>query len=130
MAEAIAKDGYKVDVLINNAGITRDERFLKMGKDDWECAMPSVPFAFQPPDLFALIGSEIGPFASPALTWTDPVANATGLMTQWMMPAANPCADYLDAWTTLALAMLGMGTMVYSRHDEPRKSANPVAISP
>ena len=39
MAEAIAKDGHKVDILINNAGITRDGRFLKMSKDDWEAVM-------------------------------------------------------------------------------------------
>lgn len=39
MAEAIAQDGYKVDILINNAGITRDGRFLKMSKDDWEVVM-------------------------------------------------------------------------------------------
>lgn len=39
MAEAIAEDGYKVDILINNAGITRDGRFLKMSRDDWEAVM-------------------------------------------------------------------------------------------
>lgn len=89
-------------------------------------AMPSVPFAFRPPALFALMGSQIGPFASPALTWTDPVANATDLAMQWMLPAVNPCADCLNAWTTLTLAMFGMGTMVYSRHEESRESKNPV----
>lgn len=39
MAEAIARDGYKVDILANNAGITRDGRFLKMSKDDWDAVM-------------------------------------------------------------------------------------------
>jgi len=39
MAEAIAQDDYKVDILINNAGITRDGRFLKMSRDDWEAVM-------------------------------------------------------------------------------------------
>jgi hypothetical protein len=82
-------------------------------------AMPPVPFAFQPPDLFALIGSQFGPFASPALTWTDPVANATDIVTQWMASAVNPYAYYLDAWATLTLAMLSMGTMMYSKHSEP-----------
>lgn len=36
MAEKIAKDGHKVDILINNAGVTRDRRFLKMSKEDWD----------------------------------------------------------------------------------------------
>lgn len=92
--------------------------------------MPFVPFAFQPTELLALIGSQIGPFASPALTWTDPVANATSLMTQWMMPAANPYAECLNAWATLTLAMFGMGNMVYSRREEQGGSTSPVTLSP
>lgn len=39
MAERVAGDGYKVDILINNAGITRDARFLKMSRADWEAVM-------------------------------------------------------------------------------------------
>lgn len=39
MADAIAKDGHQVDILINNAGITRDGRFLKMSREDWEAVM-------------------------------------------------------------------------------------------
>jgi hypothetical protein len=94
------------------------------------CAMPFVPFAFQPPDLFTLIGSQVGPFASPALTWTDPVVDAGDLMAQWMTAVANPYAYYLHAWAALSLAMLGMGAMAYSRHDEPGESTSPVTVSP
>lgn len=39
MADRIVKDDYHVDVLVNNAGITRDGRFLKMSRDDWEIVM-------------------------------------------------------------------------------------------
>ncbi|HTV84647.1 MAG TPA: acetoacetyl-CoA reductase [Dyella sp.] len=39
LADAVARDGYKVDILINNAGITRDGRFVKMSRDDWEAVM-------------------------------------------------------------------------------------------
>ncbi|OOG63475.1 hypothetical protein B0E46_10855 [Rhodanobacter sp. B04] len=94
------------------------------------CAMPFVPFAFQPPDLLALIGSQIGPFASPTLGWTNPVANAGDLMSTWMTAAANPYAYYLNAWAVLTLAMLGMGSKVHSRQDDPRESSSPVAVSP
>lgn len=93
-------------------------------------AMPFVPFAFQPPDLFTLLmGSQIGPFASPMLTWTNPALHATDIMTKWVTAAMTPGTYYLNVWTTLALAMLGMGTMAYSRHDERRESMGPVAGS-
>lgn len=39
MGEAIAKDGYLVDVLVNNAGITRDARLVKMSRADWEIVL-------------------------------------------------------------------------------------------
>ena len=36
MAQAIEKDGLQVDILINNAGITRDGTFRKLSKDKWD----------------------------------------------------------------------------------------------
>ncbi|GLQ89300.1 acetoacetyl-CoA reductase [Dyella flagellata] len=39
MGEAVATDGHNVDILINNAGITRDARFQKMSRDDWKAVM-------------------------------------------------------------------------------------------
>ncbi len=36
LAAAIATDGYTVDILINNAGITRDATFKKMTKAAWD----------------------------------------------------------------------------------------------
>ena len=36
---AIEKDHGPVDVLVNNAGITRDMTFKKMGKTDWDAVM-------------------------------------------------------------------------------------------
>ncbi|RUL78150.1 acetoacetyl-CoA reductase [Dyella choica] len=39
MGEAVATDGHNVDILINNAGITRDVRFQKMSRDDWKTVM-------------------------------------------------------------------------------------------
>jgi acetoacetyl-CoA reductase len=35
MAERIAGDGHVVDILINNAGITRDATFRKLTKENW-----------------------------------------------------------------------------------------------
>lgn len=39
LGEAVAADGYQVDILINNAGITRDVRLQKMSRDDWAAVM-------------------------------------------------------------------------------------------
>ncbi len=36
MAQSIEKDGFQVDILINNAGITRDGTFRKLSKDKWD----------------------------------------------------------------------------------------------
>lgn len=38
-AERLRTDGHRVDVLINNAGITRDASFRKMRKVDWDAVM-------------------------------------------------------------------------------------------
>lgn len=38
-AEKVLADFGKVDVLINNAGITRDATFMKMTKGDWDAVM-------------------------------------------------------------------------------------------
>jgi len=38
-AERVRADGHAVDVLINNAGITRDASFRKMRKVDWDAVM-------------------------------------------------------------------------------------------
>lgn len=37
--EEVLKDFGKVDVLVNNAGITRDNLLLRMGEDDWDLVM-------------------------------------------------------------------------------------------
>ncbi|NYT63659.1 acetoacetyl-CoA reductase [Alcaligenaceae bacterium] len=39
MAEKIHADGYQVDILINNAGITRDGTFRKMSKLNWDAVL-------------------------------------------------------------------------------------------
>lgn len=39
MASSIQADGHKVDILINNAGITRDGTFHKMTKINWDAVM-------------------------------------------------------------------------------------------
>lgn len=39
LAQAIQADGYTVDILINNAGITRDASFKKMSKVAWDEVM-------------------------------------------------------------------------------------------
>ena len=39
MAQKILSDGYLVDILINNAGITRDGTFRKMIKDNWDAVL-------------------------------------------------------------------------------------------
>ncbi|SDE04598.1 3-oxoacyl-[acyl-carrier-protein] reductase [Riemerella columbipharyngis] len=36
LAEQVLKDFGKIDILINNAGITRDNLMLRMSKDDWD----------------------------------------------------------------------------------------------
>ena len=38
-AERVRADGHVVDVLVNNAGITRDASFRKMRKVDWDAVM-------------------------------------------------------------------------------------------
>src|SRR3546814_19655980 len=38
-AERVRGDGHVVDILINNAGITRDVSFRKMCKADWDAVM-------------------------------------------------------------------------------------------
>ncbi|MGA0585544.1 acetoacetyl-CoA reductase [Dyella sp. KRB-257] len=38
-AERVRADGHAVDVLVNNAGITRDATFRKMHKVDWDAVM-------------------------------------------------------------------------------------------
>ena len=37
--ELIRKDGGEIDILINNAGLTRDMTFKKMTKDDWDAVV-------------------------------------------------------------------------------------------
>ncbi len=39
MAERIKADGHDVDILINNAGITRDATFRKLSKDNWDAVL-------------------------------------------------------------------------------------------
>ena len=39
MVEAVTKDHGPIDILINNAGITRDMTFKKMTKVDWDAVM-------------------------------------------------------------------------------------------
>src|SRR5690606_10626054 len=39
MAEHIAADGHAVDILINNAGITRDATFRKLDKANWDAVL-------------------------------------------------------------------------------------------
>ncbi len=39
MVRGIEQEIGPIDILINNAGITRDVRFAKMGKEDWEAVM-------------------------------------------------------------------------------------------
>lgn len=39
MADKIHADGYQVDILINNAGITRDSTFRKMSKLNWDAVL-------------------------------------------------------------------------------------------
>ena len=39
MVEAINKDHGPIDVLVNNAGITRDGAFKKMSKDNWDAVI-------------------------------------------------------------------------------------------
>lgn len=39
LAKTIQADGYTVDILINNAGITRDASFKKMSKEAWDDVM-------------------------------------------------------------------------------------------
>lgn len=39
MAQTIHADGHVVDILINNAGITRDGTFRKMGKSNWDAVL-------------------------------------------------------------------------------------------
>lgn len=39
MKEAIAADGHKVDIIVNNAGITRDGMFHKMTPEKWKAVI-------------------------------------------------------------------------------------------
>lgn len=39
MKEAIAADGHEVDIIVNNAGITRDSRFTKMTAEMWKAVI-------------------------------------------------------------------------------------------
>lgn len=39
MAERIATDGHTVDILINNAGITRDATLRKLSKENWDTVL-------------------------------------------------------------------------------------------
>lgn len=39
MADKIHADGHQVDILINNAGITRDGTFRKMTKESWDAVL-------------------------------------------------------------------------------------------
>jgi acetoacetyl-CoA reductase len=39
MADKIHADGHKVDILINNAGITRDGTLRKMTKESWDAVL-------------------------------------------------------------------------------------------
>lgn len=37
--EAVAKTPWSIDILINNAGITRDKSFAKLGPEDWDAVI-------------------------------------------------------------------------------------------
>lgn len=39
MAERIQADGHDVDIIVNNAGITRDASFRKLGKENWDAVL-------------------------------------------------------------------------------------------
>ena len=39
MAARIAADGHQVDIVVNNAGITRDATLRKLGKDGWDAVL-------------------------------------------------------------------------------------------
>lgn len=39
LAEKINADGFTVDILINNAGVTRDSTFKKMNKESWDMVL-------------------------------------------------------------------------------------------
>lgn len=39
MIEKIHADGFKVEILVNNAGITKDRSFRKMSYEDWESVL-------------------------------------------------------------------------------------------
>lgn len=39
MAERIQADGYHVDIIVNNAGITRDATFRKLSKENWDSVL-------------------------------------------------------------------------------------------
>lgn len=39
LAEKIRADGFSVDILINNAGVTRDSTFKKMEKESWDVVL-------------------------------------------------------------------------------------------
>lgn len=39
LAEKIGADGFSVDILINNAGVTRDSTFKKMDKESWDVVL-------------------------------------------------------------------------------------------
>lgn len=39
LAEQIKSDGFDVDVLVNNAGVTRDSTFKKMDKESWDVVL-------------------------------------------------------------------------------------------
>jgi acetoacetyl-CoA reductase len=41
MAETVEREVGPIDVLVNNAGITRDTTFRKMTKDQWDCVLSS-----------------------------------------------------------------------------------------
>jgi NAD(P)-dependent dehydrogenase (short-subunit alcohol dehydrogenase family) len=41
--EEVVKDVGPVEVLVNNAGITRDMTFKKMGKADWDAVIQHQP---------------------------------------------------------------------------------------
>lgn len=39
LAEEIKNDGFHIDILINNAGVTRDSTFRKMEKESWDVVL-------------------------------------------------------------------------------------------
>ncbi len=43
MVQEVQKDHGPIDILINNAGITRDMTFRKMTEVDWDAVMPPHP---------------------------------------------------------------------------------------